>query len=174
MKLKDKIILAMVLVLFTTGIGITAGRYILKTNDVIYFDLITRHGVSDMAGTGLSGGDEQLEYDSSLLYTQTQVDTLLLDKADTPHDHDDRYYTEDEADVLLDEKLDKGVEDTTTILNLDQARMDTCTIYEVIKMTPLANVPANAEEGWLYWSAEATDSGLFIYHGADWRKITTN
>jgi len=215
MKFRDKIILGLLLVLFASGIAM-AGRYILRSGDVIFFDAITRHGVSSMAGDGLSGGDSTLEVDfgttantacegndaripstdekaamtganspsasnvfatmtdvsagetgvelitttspidddgsaeqpniiiasgyavptdaekghydlvvldspiwqatsdkvdaDSLVwadkYTQAEADALLLDKADTPHDHNNLYYTESEADALLLDKAD--------------------------------------------------------------------
>jgi len=63
MKLKDKIILALILVLFSVVTGFTAVRYLLDGGDIVRFDLITRYGVSSMAGDGLSGGDTTLEVD---------------------------------------------------------------------------------------------------------------
>ena len=159
MKFKDKIILGLLLVLFASGIC-WAGRYILRSGDVIYFDKITRYGVDDLAGVGLDGDDTSLwldmdeidtgvqlitvihpiqktgtedqpdisfsdtytytlaelddkftdldtaKYDSTLVYTQAEADALLLDKADTPHDHNNLYYTESESDTLLLAKAD--------------------------------------------------------------------
>jgi len=43
---------------------------------------------------------------NNLYYTESEADALLLDKADTPHAHDDRYYTESESDALLLDKAD--------------------------------------------------------------------
>ena len=176
MKLKDKIILALILVLFSVVTGFTAVRYLLDGGDIVRFDLITRYGVSSMAGEGLVGTDTDLQYDSGLIYNKTEVDALvggdtgvqlitttspidddgtaeqpniiiasgytvptdaektdydtasdkvladsliwadkytqaeadalLLDKADTPHDHNNLYYTESESDALLLDKAD--------------------------------------------------------------------
>jgi len=41
-------------------------------------------------------------------YTQSEVDTLLNTKAAISHEHDDRYYTETELDILLDLKLNSA------------------------------------------------------------------
>jgi len=97
MKFKH-IILALILVLLTTSIC-WAGRYILRDGDIVHFDTITRYGVDDMAGEGLVGTDTELQYDSGILYNKIETDLLLDDKADTPHAHDDRYYTETEEDT---------------------------------------------------------------------------
>jgi len=132
MKIKDRIILALLLVLFTTAIGFAGYgvHYLLDSNATIKFDLVTRLGVDSMAGEGLDGDDTTLWLDMSAIdtgvqlitvthpiqktgtedqpdisfadtytYTQAEITAYLLDKADTPHAHDDRYYTETEEDT---------------------------------------------------------------------------
>ena len=46
--------------------------------------------------------------ETSDVYTKTQTNNLLADKADSDHTHDDRYYTESETDDLLANKSDTG------------------------------------------------------------------
>ena len=41
-------------------------------------------------------------------YTENEVDTKLSGKSDTGHNHDDRYYTENEVDTKLSGKSDTG------------------------------------------------------------------
>ena len=60
MKLKDKIILALILVLFSVVTGFTAVRYLLDTGDIVRFDLITRYGIDDIGINGITGDDTQL------------------------------------------------------------------------------------------------------------------
>ena len=204
--MKNKLILALILVLFSVVTGFTAVRYLLDGGDIVRFDLITRYGIDDIGINGITGDDTQLwpdygtdankvcegndsrlpttdekaamtganspsaanvfatedditlgdtgvelitttspidddgtaeqpniiiasgytvptdaektDYDTasdkvladSLVwadkYTQAEADALLLDKADTPHDHNNLYYTESEADALLLDKAD--------------------------------------------------------------------
>lgn len=86
--------------------------------------------------------------------------------------YDDAYTHSQDNSQAHSDYLTNDAEDTGTIINLDEARMDTCTIYEVIKMTPLTNEPANSSEGWIYWDSTVADSGLKVYLGATWRKVT--
>ena len=137
MKLKDKIILALILVILTPFIGYTARMIIVSTGDRIFFQNVTRYGVDDMAGVGLDGDDTSLWLDmdeidtgvqlltvthpiqktgtedqpdisfaDTYTYTQAEIIAYLLDKADTPHDHNNLYYTETESDTLLLAKAD--------------------------------------------------------------------
>ena len=100
MRYRDRIVLGLLLVLFTTGVC-WAGRYILRNGDIIYFDTITRHGVDSMAGTGLVGTDTTLQYDSGLIYNKTEVDSFITDL-------DTAKYDSPTVDTLLDDKADQA------------------------------------------------------------------
>ena len=124
MKIRDKIITAFLLVLFTVTMGETARRIIVGTGDIVHFDKITRYGVDSMAGTGLVGTDTDLQYDSGLIYNKTEVDALVggdtgvqlitagnnLTNSGTEKqpilDVDDVFYTKTESDALLLDKAD--------------------------------------------------------------------
>jgi len=83
MKLKDKIILALIFVLFSVTMGTTAVRYLLDTGDIIRFDLITRYGVDDMADTGLVGDTTLIWCDfGSTANTVTEGDDARLPTTD--------------------------------------------------------------------------------------------
>ena len=56
--------------------------------------------------SGIFGNVIEL-YDSRY-YTETEADSLLDGKSNTGHTHDDRYYTETESDTLLSGKSDTG------------------------------------------------------------------
>ena len=73
--MKKNIFLALILVLFSVVTGFTAVRYLLDTGDIVRFDLITRYGVSSMAGEGLDGDDTSLWLDMSAIDTGVQTIT---------------------------------------------------------------------------------------------------
>lgn len=50
--------------------------------------------------------DNQIQLLPNTYYTETEIDNILLNKANTVHDHDDRYYTELEVNTILATKAD--------------------------------------------------------------------
>jgi hypothetical protein len=80
----------------------------------IYYDPVTggftdtkpslpnaRIKVGTVVKTGTSTGVLLVDVADLTLYSNSEIDTLLLAKSDTTHTHDDRYYTESETDTLL-------------------------------------------------------------------------
>ena len=85
----------------------------------------------------------------SRYYTENEVDTLLSGKSDTGHDHDSRYYTENEVDTLLSGKSGTGHSHS-----------------EYLTVNDLPSVPVNVSE-------LQNDAGyVTIDHGHDGRYYT--
>jgi hypothetical protein len=85
--------------------GIIAQNVAPEDTDVLWLDT-TEDGIGmpsgGDAGQVLAKIDSE-DFNSEWIdvYTQNEIDSLLGDKSDTSHDHDDRYYTESETDAAI-------------------------------------------------------------------------
>ena len=71
------------------------------------FSSVILKAVEDMA-SDLNGKSEKNHNHDDRYYTENEVDNKLSGKSDKDHDHDDRYYTENEVNVKLANKLDSN------------------------------------------------------------------